>query len=307
MIDAEKSLVSVIIPTYNRQAMLLRAIESVQKQTYDNLEIIIVDDASIDSTPDVVQSILDNRVHYLRSQQNHGGAETRNIGIRYASGEYIAFLDDDDIYLPNKIELLVSALKKSEAGIGLAYSKTQIVSGGHIIAESPRKGQSGDIFYPFLGGEWFHTNSTLIKRSAIREFDPVLRRFQDVDLHLKILAAHQALFVDVVTSIAFDDNHERISDNYTALLDAKTIFESRYFIELDNPQVRKAYGRFLSQVARRLLSNCTPRKQVLETFSQSMRYNPNLVTAADLMLSILGTDSFELAHSVVRNWKNRHR
>lgn len=102
-------LVSVIIATYKRDISLKNAIESIMKQTYEDIEIIVVDDNADEKWNYKVKGIIDNinKIHpiiYIKNEVNKGSAETRNIGIRKATGEYITFLDDDDIYLPKKIE-----------------------------------------------------------------------------------------------------------------------------------------------------------------------------------------------------------
>lgn len=114
----KKPLVSVIIPTYNREKNLEIAINSVIYQTYNNYEIIVVDDNSLDNTEYLVKKIINKNLNkvkiiYIKNKTNMGNAETRNIGIKIASGLYITFLDDDDMYLPLKIEEQVNALIKS--------------------------------------------------------------------------------------------------------------------------------------------------------------------------------------------------
>ena len=94
--------VSAVITTHNRCELLLKAIESVKNQTYKNIEIIVVDDASSDSTLDKCR-ILDG-IKYIRINTSKGGNYARNVGIKNSSGHYIAFLDDDDEWYPTKIE-----------------------------------------------------------------------------------------------------------------------------------------------------------------------------------------------------------
>ncbi|MDB8545633.1 glycosyltransferase [Turicibacter sanguinis] len=101
-------IVSVVVATYKREETLRRAIESLAQQTYPNVEIIIVDDNANELWNDKVEKIIEryahlNRITYIQNKTNQGSASTRNIGIRAAQGEYVTFLDDDDIYLPDKI------------------------------------------------------------------------------------------------------------------------------------------------------------------------------------------------------------
>ncbi len=110
-------LVSVIIPTYNGESTILRAINSVLNQTYSNLELIIVDDCSKDNTFEVVKNVKDKRVKVLRHKKNRGGSAARNTGIKEAKGEYIAFLDDDDEWLNEKVEKQVEYLKSKESSL----------------------------------------------------------------------------------------------------------------------------------------------------------------------------------------------
>jgi len=112
--------VSVIIPTYNRSKLLRVAIESVLAQTYPNIEIIVVDDGSTDDTVEVVAQYA-GRVTYLK-QANQDVAAARNTGIRAASGEYLTFLDDDDLILPTKIERQVQVLA-SQPQVGLVHCR----------------------------------------------------------------------------------------------------------------------------------------------------------------------------------------
>ena len=98
-------MVSVIIPTYNRGSLIGRAIVSVLNQTYKDIEVLVIDDASTDYTETVVDSIKDERLHYYKLEKNGGACRARNVGISKAQGEYIAFLDSDDEWMSNKIEL----------------------------------------------------------------------------------------------------------------------------------------------------------------------------------------------------------
>ncbi len=109
-------LISVIIPTYNRASLIKRSAESVLNQTYTNLELIIVDDGSTDNTKEVIDSINDERVIYVK-QENKGCCAARNNGINLARGKYIAFQDSDDVWHTNKLEKQIKALAENNTDI----------------------------------------------------------------------------------------------------------------------------------------------------------------------------------------------
>ena len=114
-------LVSVIMPSYNTAKFIKETIESVLNQTYQNFEIIIVDDCSTDNTDEVVAEIKDERIKYIKNEKNSGAAISRNRALREAKGKWIAFLDSDDVWLPEKLEKQIAFMKKN----GYAFSYTQ--------------------------------------------------------------------------------------------------------------------------------------------------------------------------------------
>lgn len=112
--DSVSDLVSIIMPSYNTDKFIAKSINSVLNQTYKNWELIIVDDCSTDKTDEVVDSFLqDSRIHYFKNDKNSGAAVTRNRAIREAKGKYIAFLDSDDLWDPNKLEKQIAFMQKN--------------------------------------------------------------------------------------------------------------------------------------------------------------------------------------------------
>ena len=107
-------LVSIIMPSFNTGKYITETIESVLAQSYKNWELIIVDDCSSDNTDEIVSTYLsDDRIHYLKNEKNSGAAFSRNIALRKAKGKWIAFLDSDDLWLPEKLELQLAYMKKN--------------------------------------------------------------------------------------------------------------------------------------------------------------------------------------------------
>ena len=113
-------LVSIIMPSYNTAAYIADSIRSVQAQTYENWELIIVDDCSTDDTDAVVASFSDNRIRYLKNPVNSGAAVSRNYALREAKGKWIAFLDSDDLWEPEKLEKQIRFMREH----GYAFSYT---------------------------------------------------------------------------------------------------------------------------------------------------------------------------------------
>lgn len=113
--------ISIVITTYNRAFLLPKSIKSVLCQTFPDFELIIVDDHSSDETPDVVGSFQDPRIRYIRHDRNQGLPASRNTGLQYAEGKYIAYLDDDDEWLPQKLALQLQVMETSEYHPCLVY------------------------------------------------------------------------------------------------------------------------------------------------------------------------------------------
>ncbi|WP_413691537.1 glycosyltransferase family 2 protein [Psychromonas sp. KJ10-2] len=115
------SLVSIILPTHNRGELFVKAINSVLNQTYQNIEIIIIDDFSL-NPPNLKCFQTSIPIIYHRNNKNLGGAKSRNIGFDLSNGQYICFLDDDDTYISNKIEVLLNELEK-DYSVGAVFGK----------------------------------------------------------------------------------------------------------------------------------------------------------------------------------------
>ena len=189
----EQFLISVIIPTYNRADIISRAVNSARNQSYQNLEIIVVDDCSSDDTANIVQKIDDNRIMYHRHQTNLGGSEARNTGIRKAQGKYVAFLDSDDVWLPDKLQHQLSAVSQLEFQDNLVcYSQFQKSSQVFYFPSIlPRRGKQDHETVPdyfWLSGGEMLTSTLLISRTLASAtlFKPRLEKHQDLDFILRL-------------------------------------------------------------------------------------------------------------------------
>jgi glycosyltransferase involved in cell wall biosynthesis len=188
--------ISVIIPAYNAERTILETIQSVQQQTFQDFEIIVINDGSKDQTVELVQSIQDERLQIF-SYENGGLPVARNRGISHASGEFIAFLDADDLWTADKLELQLTVLEQNPKA-GVAYSWTcfmdvDIEGKPFSFLPSPKYSFAGNVYEKLLVSDFIHSGSnTLIRREAIEstgEFDPTLKSCEDWDYWLR-LAAH---------------------------------------------------------------------------------------------------------------------
>ncbi|MEW5766865.1 MAG: glycosyltransferase [bacterium] len=195
--------VSVIIPTYNYASFISQAVESVLAQTFQDLEIIVVDDGSTDNTRDVLKR-FEGKIIYLY-QENQGAPAARNKGIKVAQGEYIGLLDADDLWMPEKLEVQVPILDQNPE-VGLIYANTYNI--GALGERQPlgmanKKGLSGKIFPELLKGNFIQSPSVLIRRDCFEKvglFDEALGSLaaQDWDMWLRITRVFKAVYVDQV-------------------------------------------------------------------------------------------------------------
>lgn len=186
-------LVSTIIPVYNRPTLLRQAVTSVLAQTYRPIEIIIVDDGSTDTTPEVIlelEAAAPGVIHSLQ-QANAGPGVAREAGRQAAQGEFIQYLDSDDLLLPRKFEGQVAALREHPE-CGIAYGKTQFARVGQIPAGEAHKGtaERHEFLFPALLIErWWSTNTPLYRRSLCDHLGPWSKLWNEEDWEYEARAA----------------------------------------------------------------------------------------------------------------------
>lgn len=202
---SDNPLVSVIIPTYNRSSLVPRAIESVRRQTYRNVEILVIDDGSVDDTQSVVRKIPDDRIRYIRHEINKGLPAARNTGIRAARGEYIAFLDDDDEWRQDKLERQLDVIKDYDAVLC-----TAVVNGRPLRVHRARTVTLDD-----LRRGSFDPSSLLAKAGVLKElgFDENLRQGEDWDAFIRIAQRYTIGWVSEPLLLYNDGAHGRMTND----------------------------------------------------------------------------------------------
>jgi glycosyltransferase involved in cell wall biosynthesis len=183
--------ISVVIPTYNRAELLRRAIDSALAQTYQDLELIVVDDGSTDSTAATVRSVADSRIRYIRLPKNRGVPFARNTGIASARGEWVAFLDCDDEWKPDKLERQLASIEAApEAAASYTRCEVQPSNGRR---RRRREIAQGDVTDAVLRMEIPLVPSVyMVKRRALMDvggFDETMEAAEDADLWLRLAQA----------------------------------------------------------------------------------------------------------------------
>lgn len=226
--------VSVIIPTYNRAHTVSRAIQSVLNQTYQDFEIIVVDDCSTDNTEEVVKGFNDSRICYIRHEQNRGGSAARNTGIRIARGEYIAFLDSDDEWLPNKLAEQMRVFY-SDRNCGAVYTDLlHVCKDGHAEVHKgyhPEGWILKDLLVTNVVGS---ASSVVVKRECFKVvglFDEKLPSCQDWDMWIRI-AKHYTFRSIPEPLVKYLWHQEQISTNFEAVWRGHMAIMRKYQVDI---------------------------------------------------------------------------
>jgi glycosyltransferase involved in cell wall biosynthesis len=224
-------MASVIIPTHNRAEMLRRAIASALAQTFTDIELIVVSDGSSDHTAEVVESFADPRLCFLRHDTARGASAARNTGLRQARGEFVAFLDDDDEWLPEKLALQVPVLAAAAPEVGLVYCWIEYVQDGAVV-ERRCPILKGDIFRQMLDRQAITNSSALLVRreAALRicGFDEQLPRGNDGDFIRRLCRHFQVEVIPQLLVRVHVGHPDRITvDNDLNLRNAARAYEAR--------------------------------------------------------------------------------
>jgi glycosyltransferase involved in cell wall biosynthesis len=236
-------LVSIYIPTYNRIALLKRAVDSALRQDYKNIEIIVVDDGSEDGTLDYVKYLSreDSRVILLEKEGKRGAPASRNQAIKYAKGYFITGLDDDDYFVENRISIFVSEWKKDDIAL-FSDIILKVKKGERKVIRKDKVFYSDLLRYNHVGNQIFTKKDILQKKP----FDEQLSMWQDIDCWLNLLRNGGYMRCVHKATYFFDTSHEHerisnklfsealltweiISKKYGLLREDKLLFKSHCY------------------------------------------------------------------------------
>jgi len=230
-------LISVVIPTYNRVEHLMRAVKSVYNQSYENIEIIVIDDNLDNSISATICSKLKkdfSTIQYIKNEKNFGAAKSRNIGIEHSKGAFVSFLDDDDYWLPEKINTQVEYINNSKEVVKCldsGFFEVNEDNNSKLVIEPDLQ---GDIFENLLVKEGYRApklSTFVCSKNLLQEiggFDERLKARQDLDLYLRL--ALKSKFYSVTTPLAVKCIHDdgRISNDKSGKIEAYEILYEKY-------------------------------------------------------------------------------
>jgi len=280
----KQPLVSVIIPTYKRNDSLKRAIDSVLKQTYENYEIIVVDDNDEDSVFRLSNEKLmkeysnNKKVVYLKHKKNLNGAAARNTGISYSRAKYIAFLDDDDEFMEKKLELQVKKLEKLDKSWGAVYCNYSIFRKNRLIFKN-RKNVSGNLMKDLLLKDVkIYAGSTLLVRKRVLDelngFDTTFNRHQDWEFLIRFFRKYKIGVVNQnLVKIHKDDTSN--FPNSELLIRTKKKFFLKFNDDIKKMETyiqKEIYKRHLLDIVRALIRERNLLNAV-KVFKKAKRYS----------------------------------
>lgn len=243
-----KELISVIMPTYKRSDKLGRAIESILNQTYSNFEIVIVDDNNPDTeyrkeTEKFMNDYKsESRIKYVKMEKNGGGAAARNFGIKNAKGTYIAFLDDDDVYLPNKLEKQLKFMLDNNLDASFSNETVLDEKTGKLIYKKEYKDfKKDDILHYHLTEMIVGPQTFMYKKSVLEEingFDIVPSGQEYILMYKTIMGGYNVDYLDADLVNIYIHSGERISTSTKKIDGERNLYElkKKHFNELNFKQ-----------------------------------------------------------------------
>lgn len=297
--DRTDGLVSVVLPAYGRPEFLDDAIESIDRQSYGSIEIIVIDDHSPDPIEPRIDDISvegDRTLRCIRHEENQGASAARNTGVEASEGEFIAFLDDDDYWLPGKVERQVETFERTGPDTGVVYTGQRFTLDGEITSVS-RPTLEGDVTKDILCGAPMPGFSAVMARSEAYEtvggLDERFPCWQDREWLLRLSTEYDFAVVSEPLVVRRSTDHDQISDDF----ETKRDVAYPLFLETFRP-LAATYGR---KYERRLVAaqSLTLGKAAVrhgykhdarKYLFRAVRYDPSKMSAYLYFLVALGGD-----------------
>jgi glycosyltransferase involved in cell wall biosynthesis len=288
-------LVTVVINAYNGARYLREAIESVYAQSLQDFEIVLFDDASTDETPEIARG-FDSRLRYARSERLIPLGEARNIALESARGKFISFLDQDDLFLPQKLERQVAAFR-GEVALVFSNSIQLWEQTGREALHYRSRPADGDAFRALLRWYYLSINTVMIRRDALPEdrnwwFPPTFRMCEETDLFLRLAYRYPIAYVDEpLAKYRIHGNNFSTTHREFLVVEERAIMErlaglipdfaSRYAEEV------AVYKAEISRTEAQIRWKEGRRVSAWAAYGEALRLNPRAVYFCELALSVL--------------------
>lgn len=304
-------LVSVVITTHNRLKGLKKAVDSVKKQTYSPIEIIVVDDASNDSTLKYGKTLINQGIKYIRisPENSKGGNYARNIGIKHSTGKYLALLDDDDYWFPNKTELQVKCLE-SFKDCQLVYCGFEARYDNKIFnyRKLPNPDAHGNLLKKQMYTmPYFNTSELMVTRNLINQvggFDEQLGYWQEYELYLRLIEKTNVEFVNkplVAINRSYSQKN-RLTNKFENWLDAVDYIDKKHsnlFKLLTKEKQQERKELFYKEAAYRAYMNLN-KKEMKKYYLLAFRISPKLEYFVRGKLGISRKDTLWLESMIMK-------
>ncbi len=292
--------ISVIIPTFNRADLLERTLRSVLSQTYRDFEIIIIDDASTDNTQEIIEEkfgseIKTEIIRYFKNDLNLERSRSRNRGIELAKGEYIASLDDDDVWLPEHLKELLEYMTKNE-DVGCVFSMAMFVHDNNSVSVRPHKLQNGkgELYRDICMEGRLALHSIVMFRRHLHEeiggYSEDINYGEDWEYFSRMAMCCNIGFIDRITCCIFvhEGSYSKIShEEYARMRERIWGIIKRNSVRYTYPLKNSVAGSFYLKLARDFMPSISDSKKYLFKAVQS---NPAFLYSADtwsLLLKVI--------------------
>lgn len=293
----DRPLISIIIPAYNSESVISRTIESVLAQTYDNWELIIVDDGSTDNTKEVVGQFVkkDKRISYIWQKNSGGAASPKNTGFKYAKGDFIAYLDHDDEWLSQKLEKQIELFKSNDK-LGVVSCNVFVINEIEKTSGERKLSRFKSVkdLLASAGNYVFSNSSAVIPKKVIEKVGPRdenLKLFEDQDMFIRIAEAGydidsppEILLKYYISKKSLSQNFEKAAQDYERFINKHRNLLEKY------PKVFSSHLRHLGTTC--MLSGNG--KKARNIFLESIKIFPSLKGLLVLFFSIFGSKIFTL-------------
>lgn len=300
--------VSVVLPTYNRAGSIHMSVESILSQTFQDFELIIVDDGSTDDTEAVIHTIDDSRVKYIKCDRNYGATHARNVGIQIASGQYVAFQDSDDQWLPEKLRKQVEVLHSAKKNVGVVYNAYwRVIDNKRIYmpVDIPNTENANailaELFFLFVATPTVLVKKECFGRSGV--FDERLSRLQEWELWIRMSQDYkfeyinEALVTSYYQSQSITANHESLVISFDLILK-----KHGQILHHDRNRLAKIFAIF----GRHLLSSKATYNHGRDYLWNAFKLKPTaLKCVLHLAFSCLGFEASDVLRKFYRSIKNR--